>query len=109
VGAKAFMRAAKSGTTFIIYATPIIESVKGLEALPTHYKEYQDVFEKKNVNLFLQHLAQLIFKKILNHCLDQSIIYLKMSLLPSNNTLMKILPRTSFDILSFKQAHLSFL
>jgi hypothetical protein len=23
-------------------------------ALPTHYKEYQDVFEKKNVDLFPQ-------------------------------------------------------
>jgi hypothetical protein len=39
----------------VIYATPITESVKGLEALLTHYKEYQDVFEKKNADLFPQH------------------------------------------------------
>jgi hypothetical protein len=49
------MRVAKKGTTFAIYATPITESVKGPEALPTHYKEYQDVFEKKNIDLLPQH------------------------------------------------------
>jgi hypothetical protein len=49
------MQAAKKGTTFVIHAIPITESVKGLKALPTHYKEYQDVFEKKNVDLFPQH------------------------------------------------------
>jgi hypothetical protein len=40
VGARAFMRVAKKGTTFAIYA---------------HYKEYQDVFEKKNIDLLPQH------------------------------------------------------
>jgi hypothetical protein len=49
------MRAAKKGMTFAIYATPIAESIKGPEALPTRYKEYQDVFEKKNSNLLFQH------------------------------------------------------
>jgi hypothetical protein len=37
------------------YATPITESVNGHEALSIHYKEYQDVFEKKNVDMLLQH------------------------------------------------------
>ena len=55
VGAKVFMQATKKGTTFAIYATPITESVKGFKTLPTHYKEYQDVFEKKNINLLPQH------------------------------------------------------
>ena len=41
--------------TFVIYATPIAESIKGPEALPTYYKNYQDVFEKKNIDFVLQH------------------------------------------------------
>jgi hypothetical protein len=49
------MQAIKKGTTFVIYATPIADSVKGPEALPTRYKEYQDVFEKKNTDLLPQH------------------------------------------------------
>ena len=54
MGARAFIRAAKKGTKFAIYATPITESIKELEALLTHYKYYQDVFEKKNVDLLPQ-------------------------------------------------------
>jgi hypothetical protein len=49
------MRAAKKGTTFAIYAIPIADSIKGPEPLSTYYKEYQDVFEKKNVDLLPQH------------------------------------------------------
>jgi hypothetical protein len=33
--------------TFAISATPITKSVKELEALPTYYKGYQGVFEKR--------------------------------------------------------------
>jgi hypothetical protein len=43
-------------------------------------------------------LAQLIFMKIRNHRLDQSIIYLKTSLLSFENILMKILQKNSFEI-----------
>jgi hypothetical protein len=49
------MRVAKKGTMFVIYATPIIESVNGFEALLNRYKKYQDVFEKKNVDMLPQH------------------------------------------------------
>ena len=52
---RTFMRAAKKRTLFIIYAMPIIESVNGLEALSIRYKECQDVFEKKNADMLLQH------------------------------------------------------
>ena len=52
VRAIVFMQAAKKGTTFVIYVTPIIESVKGYGTLSTRYKKYQDVFEKKNADLF---------------------------------------------------------
>jgi hypothetical protein len=57
VGTRAFMRATKKETRFAIYATPIADSVKWPEALPTHYKEYQDVFEKKNADLLPQHYS----------------------------------------------------
>jgi hypothetical protein len=49
------MQVAMKGTMFVIYATSTTESVKGPKALPTLYKEYQDVFEKKNVNILPQH------------------------------------------------------
>jgi hypothetical protein len=54
-------------------------------------------------------IAQFIFRKVLNHHLDQFIIYLKTNLMSSESTLMKILLRISFDILSLKYAHLSSL
>ena len=41
--------------TFVIYATPIPKSVRGLETLPTRYKEYQEVFGNKNVDLLPHH------------------------------------------------------
>jgi hypothetical protein len=40
VGARAFMQATKKGTMFVIYATPIMKSVNGFEALSTCYKKY---------------------------------------------------------------------
>jgi hypothetical protein len=55
MGTRAFMRAVKKGTMFDIYTMPTTEVVKGHEALPTRYKEYQDVFEKKNVDMLPQH------------------------------------------------------
>jgi hypothetical protein len=51
----AFMRAVKKETTFAIYATSVMESVNGLVALLICYKDYQDVFEKKNANIIPQH------------------------------------------------------
>jgi hypothetical protein len=38
------MQAVKKRTMFTIYAMSITKSIKGPEALPTRYKEYQDVF-----------------------------------------------------------------
>jgi hypothetical protein len=39
---------------FAIYATPTTESINGPKALSTNYKEYQDVFEKKNAYMLPQ-------------------------------------------------------
>jgi hypothetical protein len=55
MGAMAFMRATKERTIFVIYAMLVTESVNGFEALPIGYNEYQDVFEKKNAYMLLQH------------------------------------------------------
>jgi hypothetical protein len=97
------MQATKKGTTFTIYAIPIIESVNELMALPTRYKEYKIYLRRRMQIYFLntvRMIVQLIFRKVLNHSSDQSISYLKRSLLPSENTLMKILSRILFDISS---------
>jgi hypothetical protein len=49
------MQTAKKGTIFAIYTTSTTKSVKGSEALPTRYKEYQHVLEKKNVDMLPQY------------------------------------------------------
>ena len=55
IGAKAFIQAAKGGSTFVIYATPIIDETRSMSALPEQYKSYQDVFEKKNADILPEH------------------------------------------------------
>ena len=55
VGARAFMRAAKKGTTFAIYTIPTSEQIQASSQLPVQYKEYEDVFEKKNADILPQH------------------------------------------------------
>ena len=55
IGARAFVKAAKQGATYMIYANSIIESNEKSSGLPYRYKEYQDVFEKKNADMLPQH------------------------------------------------------
>ena len=55
IGARALVKAAKQGATYMIYANSIIESNEKSSELPDQYKEYQDVFEKKNVDMLPQH------------------------------------------------------
>ena len=55
IGARAFVKAAKQGATYMTYANSIIESNEKSNGLPDRYKEYQDVFEKKNADMLLQH------------------------------------------------------
>ena len=49
------MKAAKNGAVFAIYATPIANPIQIISELPAHYKEYQDVFKKKNTDMLSQH------------------------------------------------------
>ena len=55
IGARAFIKAAKQRATYMIYANLIIESNEKSNGLPDRYKEYQDVFEKKNADILPQH------------------------------------------------------
>jgi len=45
------MKAAKKNTPFIIYAIPICEALTSPTTIPKQYKKFQDVFEKKNVDM----------------------------------------------------------
>jgi hypothetical protein len=44
IGTRAFMRAAKTGTQFAIYATPTSEETTTSINIPAQYKEFQDIF-----------------------------------------------------------------
>ncbi len=55
IGARAFMRAAKKGTPFVIYATPTSEAATTSTTIPEEYKDFQDVFEKKNADILPEH------------------------------------------------------
>jgi hypothetical protein len=51
VGAQDYMRAAKQGTSFAIYAIPIQENSKPCTQIPIQYQDFMDVFEKKNADI----------------------------------------------------------
>ena len=55
IGARAFVKAARQGATYMIYANSIIEFNEKSSGLLDRYKEYQDVFEKKNADMLPQH------------------------------------------------------
>ena len=55
VGVRTFMKIAKKGTLFAIYATPTCELALKTNGFPIQYEEFKDVFEKKNVDTLSQH------------------------------------------------------
>ena len=56
VGAKAFIRATKQSTPFVIYAAPAGKPTnQPMSLLPTQYEDFKDVFEKKNADILPQH------------------------------------------------------
>ena len=55
IGARVFVKAAKQRAMYMIYANLIIESNEKSSGLSDRYKKYQDVFEKKNADILLQH------------------------------------------------------
>jgi hypothetical protein len=55
IGARAFIIVAKTGIPFVIYATPTSGETTTSTNIPVQYKEFQDVFEKKNVDILPKH------------------------------------------------------
>jgi len=49
------MCTARIGTIFAMYTTPTNGGTTNTTMLPKQYKEYQNVFEKKNADMLLQH------------------------------------------------------
>jgi hypothetical protein len=55
IGARAFIRAAKTSTMFAIYATPASGETTTSTNILAQCKEFQDVFEKKNTDILPEH------------------------------------------------------
>lgn len=55
IGASAFIRVAKENTPFVIYTTPVKEVSHVSNELPEQYKDFLDVFEKKNADTLPEH------------------------------------------------------
>jgi len=55
IGARAFMRAVQIGATFAIYTTPTTNAMTMTSKLLEQYNSFEDVFEKKNIDMLPQH------------------------------------------------------
>ena len=55
IGARAFIRSSKEGTPFVIYATPTRGETISTASIPEQYKDFQDVFQKKNADMLPEH------------------------------------------------------
>src|SRR5665811_490260 len=56
IGAWAFVRSSKEGTPFVIYAAPTNKEKTSTASIPEQYKDFEDVFLKKNTDILLEHL-----------------------------------------------------
>ena len=55
IGTRAFIRSSKESAPFVIYATPISGEKTSTTSIPEQYKEFEDVFQKKNADMLLEH------------------------------------------------------
>ena len=55
IKARAFVRTSKEGSSFVIYATPTSGETILSASIPEQYKDFQDVFQKKNADLLPEH------------------------------------------------------
>ena len=55
LGARAFVRSSKEDTPFVIYATPTSEEKTSTTGIPEQYKDFEDVFQKKNADMLPEH------------------------------------------------------
>jgi hypothetical protein len=101
----------KNNVCYLCHTNNLIQS-RNLRLFQSATRSIKMYLRKKMQTYFfniVRMIAQLIFRKVFNRRLNQSIINLITNLLSFGNILMKILPRISFDIPSLQQAHLSSL
>ena len=55
LGARAFLRSSKEDIPFVIYATPTSEEKTSTTGIPEQYKDFEDVFQKKNADMLPEH------------------------------------------------------
>ena len=55
IRARAFARSSKESTPFVIYAASTSGEKISTTSIPEQYKDFQDVFQKKNVGKLLEH------------------------------------------------------
>jgi hypothetical protein len=55
VGVKAFIKSATRGDTFFTYVFSSLDVESSPHEIPSQYKEFEDVFEKKNVDTLPKH------------------------------------------------------
>jgi hypothetical protein len=55
IGARAFVRSAKEGAPFVIYAAPTSAEKSSTASIPELYKDFEDVFHKKNADMLPEH------------------------------------------------------
>ena len=55
LGARAFVRSSKEDTPFVIYITPTSGEKTSTTSIPEQYKEFKDVFQKKNADMLPEH------------------------------------------------------
>jgi hypothetical protein len=55
VGTRTFIQTTKKGDAFFVYAIPSPNPRMQQHEIPIQYKDYKNVFEKKNANTLLEH------------------------------------------------------
>jgi hypothetical protein len=55
IGTRSFMQIAKKGNAFLIYVFPTSDIKLLCHEIPSQYKEFKDVFEKKNIDTLPKH------------------------------------------------------
>jgi hypothetical protein len=101
IGARVFMQVTKKGNAFFIYVLPTSKVELLCHDIPSQYKEFKDMFERKTLTPYqsiVHMIALLILKRGHSLHLSQSTTYHKTNLQIFMNTSMKTLKRGSLDI-----------
>jgi hypothetical protein len=55
VGARTFIKSSKEGAPFVIFAAPTSAEKSSSASIPEQYKDFEDVFQKKNADMLPEH------------------------------------------------------